>query len=395
MSNNVTEDLHEFISKQLMQREFDLVGIVPIPTQGDRMVRLRTLQEIIEEFEESSGQGTMEYLLQIKPKSQKTKSNSQQPKADTPSFSKTVPESIYLANGKLNIPFLMKNADLLSDAGEYHLAKNIYKTILKSGENTSAVLFRIGKCLESEGKLSDARAHYEESITYYPTLEVFQKLGALSVSEKQDQKAAEIFERALSLKDIQQSKKFELHKAAGNCWTRANKDAEAERHFKKALEIDPSADEIRSNLGALYLQNNKIPEAKRHFRDAIASNSRNHQALAGLGSCYLAENDKKSAHDYFAQSLEIELNNPAAIYHLVKCAYEIKIYAAAARILENYIQIAPVNTNLLYSLAGLQFHLGRIQEAQNTTLKILDLQPQHVGAKDLLSLIEKYAGSKV
>jgi tetratricopeptide (TPR) repeat protein len=91
------------------------------------------------------------------------------------------------------------------------------------------------------------------------------------------------------------------------------------------------------------------------------------------------------------QSLELELNNPTAIFYLVKCAYEIKSYATASQMLLNYIQIAPVNTNLLYSLAGLQFHLGRISEAKETTLKILELQSQHAGAKELLNMIERYA----
>ncbi len=56
-------------------------------------------------------------------------------------------EAIYLTNGKLNIPFLMKNADLLLEAGEYAAARKIYKSILQSGECTSTVLARVEKCV--------------------------------------------------------------------------------------------------------------------------------------------------------------------------------------------------------------------------------------------------------
>lgn len=387
--NDVTNVIHEVIKKQLHQSNFDIVGLIPIPPHGDRMVRLSTLQEILEEFEESGGgSGTVEYLLQIRPRPAQTPPTQ---KLDPAPQNKNSSESIYHANGKLNVPYLIKNAEILFEAGDYPLARNIYKTILSSGEFTSTALYRMGRCFEVEGKIEEARANYEDSIAYLPTIEAYQRLAALLIRQSKDQQAAEVMERALNMKEISPSLRFEILKACGNCWTRAKKSEEAERNFKKALEINPSADEIRANLGTLYLQSNRVAEAKRHFRDAIASNPKNHQALAGVGSCYLAEGDKKTAHDYFAQSLELELNNPTAIFYLVKCAYEIKSYATACQILLNYIQIAPVNTNLLYSLAGLQFHLGRISEAKATTLKILELQSQHAGAKELLNMIERYA----
>jgi tetratricopeptide (TPR) repeat protein len=386
--NEVTQNLHEVLKKQLHQSDFDIVGVIPVPSHGDRMMRHRTLQEMIDELQETKEQGTLEYIVQIKPRLPAPALILSKDE----SLPKPSPENVYLNTGKLNIPFLMKNADLLFDSGDYPLARNIYKTILKSGEHTSPILHRLGRCFEAEGKHEEARSNYEEAIAYHPTLDSYQRLAASLVRQNKDQQAAEVMERALNLKDISKSFRFELLKASGNCWTRVQKADEAEKSFKKALEIDPSADEIRSNLGVLYLQNNKIAEAKRHFQDAIASNPKNHQALAGLGSCFLAEEDKKQAHDCYAKSLEIELNNPTAIFYLVKCAYEIKSYSVAANILYEYIQIAPVNTNLLYSLAGLQFHLGRVHEAKATTLKILELQAQHTGARDLLKLIDRYAG---
>jgi hypothetical protein len=51
-----------------------------------------------------------------------------------------------------------------------------------------------------------------------------------------------------------------------------------------------------------------------------------------------------------------------------------------------------VNANLLYSLAGLQYHLGRIADARATTSRILELQPQHAGAQELMNMIQKASG---
>lgn len=387
--NELIQTLQDALEKHLQQNDLEVIGLIPIPTHRDKMIRMQTLQELIENFDESNTEkSTFEYVLKIKPKSKLIS----QTKIEAPS-EKPPTESVYLPNGKLNNTYLIKNGDLLFEAGEFALARNIYKAILSSGEYAGAAHHRLGRCFEAEGKLDEAQTNYENSITYLPTIETYQRLSTLLIKLNKDLQAAETMERALHLKDLPISTKFELHKACGNCWTRAQKPAEAERNFMKALEINPSADEIRANLGALYLQQNKIGDARRSFTDALASNPRNYQALAGIGSCLLNEGEKKLAHDYFARSLEIELNNPNAIYYLVKCAYEIKSYAIASKFLQEYIQIAPINSNLLYSLAGLQFHLGRMSEAKITTLKVLELQPHHSAAKELMNMIERYTSS--
>jgi len=391
---NATQTLQETIKHQLTKTNLEVVGIQPIPLHSDKMVRLNTLEEMLEDLEVSESSGSIGYLLQvmIKPLPQRTES-------PPSSVNQDPVESIYLPDGKPNSPYLTHNADLLFDAGDYGLAKSIYNTILQSGSESGSqhgeTLSRVAKCFEAEGKLEEARTRFEEAITFLPTLECYQRLAAILTRQSKDGQAAEVLERALHLKNIGTALQFEIHKSCGNSWTRAQNLEEAERHFKKALDIAPSSDDVRSNLGTLYLQTQNFDEAKRCFRDAIASNPDNYMALIGLGSCALAEEDRVTAHNYFAQSLKIELNSPAAIFYIVKCAFEIKSYAGACNILEEYIQIVPVNSGLLYSLASLRFHLGRFGEAKDTVLKILDLQPQHPGAKELLTLIQKYAGASI
>jgi Tfp pilus assembly protein PilF len=390
--NDLTQNIQELIKKQFHQSSFEVLDVVSLPSHPDRIARLNSLEDLLDELSDSASnqnEATFEYLLQIRPKNKKTPSQD----LSQPTPAGSTEESIYLPTGKINVPFLTKNADVLFEAGEYALARNIHKTILKAGEQTGLSLYKLGRCFEAENKLEEARTHYEDSITFQASLEIYQRLSSLLIKQNRDQQAAEVMERAIHLKDLPPSTRFDLHKACGNCWTRAKNSENAENNFKRALELNPSADDIRANLGVLCLQENKINEAKRHFRDAIASNPKNYQALAGLGSCSISEGDKKAAHDYFKQSLDIELNNPTAVLYLVKCAYEIKSYAIAAKVLEDYTQITPLNANILYCLAGLQFHLGRLENAKSTTLKLLEFQAEHSGAKELLAMIEKFSGT--
>lgn len=371
MKEAITQSLHSAFQQEFKGRDFELVGLAPI------------------EGKEPAREGsTLEYLIQIKQKIPKRKKN--EPTSDENQLNR-LGESIYLPNGKLNTSSLQRYAELLYSANEFQLARNIYSAILKSGEQVSPSFFRLAECFEAEGKLDDAIAHYEESIAHDPSLDSYQRLAALYLRLNKEIQAAETLERAQNLKTLKSETRFELAKAIGNSWSRAKRHDLAEKYYLSALQAQPSADDVRSNLGVLYLQQGKITESTRNFQDALASNPNNPQALAGLASCYLASGNKKEAHDKFAKSLELDINNPTALYYLVKCAYDLKIYSIAAKYLDQYIKVSPENPNLLYSLAGLQYHLGRIEAAKLAAERVLSIQEEHSGAKELLKMIQRYS----
>ena len=379
--SDLRSTIQDALNKQFSRGDIDSVDVVPIALDGDRMDRLRTLQEVLDEFDDHPDNNKVtSYLVQIKPKRAHQVNSTNAPSTESQLAAALPPEGIYFPNGKLNVTYLSKNAEVLFNSGEYALARNIYKAILQSGEKTAHAHYGIGRCHEAEGRQEEARAAYEESIAYHPSVETYKSLGTLLLSQGKEQLAAETFERAINLKEIPTEVIAELHKASGNCWMRAEKFSEAERHYKKTLELSPNASEILTNLGAVYLKMGQIQDAKRSFQEAMASDTRSDKAIFGLGSCYEAEGDRRQAHDQFARALHINLNNAQAIFHLVRCAYEIKSYATAARLVEEYIQVAPINANLLYSLAGLQFHLGRMEEAKSTVLQFCKF-PRHMRAQ--------------
>jgi tetratricopeptide (TPR) repeat protein len=384
MNREMTQNLQEALQKQLNSTQYEIVDLVAIPQQGDPQAQLRTLHELFEESVNASSNGEgFQFLLQVKAKSATPTSVVPVPPS--------IPETVYLPDGKLNRAYLLKNAEVLMESGDYSLARNIFQALITQGDPSGAALLQLGKCLEKEEKFEDARACYEDSIAFNPALETYRRLIQLLTRMKKDQRAAEVTERALNLKVLSPETRFLFLKESAHAWSRANQLENAEKNFKKALEIQPTADDIRSTLGSLYLKMKQYPEAKRSFRDALASNPQNSEALSGLGSCAHAEKDFKSAHEYLCQSLNLEINQPLSIFYLVRCAYELKSYASAAKYLNDFIEVAAPNANIYYSLAGLQFHLGRMQDAKKSVLKTFELQPDHTGAKELLTRIERYS----
>lgn len=376
--NKITEDLQISLEREGME----LVDFIAVPSAADRMVRFRTIQEVLAEFDNQEDREGQTYVLHIR------KSRAQAAEAAANQEPSTVGDAIYLANGKLNTEFLADNAKLLFQVGDYSSARTIYATLAKSRERTAEGLLGLARCLEAEGRTEDAMKAYDDTVLYYPSIESYRRYAALLIRSRKDQQAAEIIERALLLKDLSEKARYELHQASGNAWLRASVPAKAERHYRKALEHNPHSDAVASNLGNLCLQQKRFDEAKVAFQEAVRVNPKNERAWYGLGSIHLTSGYKSEALAAFATSLEIKIQQPQAIYHLVKCAYETKDFTRARTLLRSYVDVSPFNPHLLYSLAGLEYHLGERTAASRTARTILQIQPGHIEAQNLLKLIE-------
>ena len=383
MSENPKNPLASRIAQELqtsLTREgMELVDLVAVPTGADRMVRFRTIQEVLTEFENGETADTKTYVLHIRKQRAEAAAAEAAASAD----------AVYLANGKLNGEFLAGNANILFQAGDYAAARQIYLALTKSGERTAEGLLGLARCFEAENKIEKALRAYDDSILYSPSIDAYRRYASLLIRTNRDQQAAEVLERAILMKELSEKHRYDLHQAAGNAWLRAQVPSKAERHYRQALDYHPHSDAVATNLGTLCLQQGRFDEARIAFEESLRINPKNDRAWYGLGSIHLSAGEKKAAHDAFAESLRVKIQQPQAIFHLVKCAYEIKEYGTARDLLRSYVEMSPFNANLLYSLAGLEYHLGDRLAAARTARTIIQIQPNHVEAANLLGLIEK------
>lgn len=383
----------------MMFQKFDPIAGSATP-ENTKFIPVSSLEEVAVHLRDDDEEGRYEhYLVQIKHPSSEAGVPGALPvtgpiAASPPPFvaSPARAEDSAPAPGfkaeKDDIPYLEENADLLLQAGEVQLARNVYRAILRSGEASDIAYAGLAACSDREGLIDQAIQFAWDSVAFAPNQRGYQILSQLLVQQGRDQEAAQALARAIKSLELSTLEKSEYLKMMGNCYARLGQNPDAERSYKKALELSPASDEVQSNLGSLYLEQGQVPDAKRCYQDAIASNPANDKAWVGLGLCHVSEGDKESAHEAFARSLERNLRNSTAIFHLVKCAYEIKKYSTAEKMLSHYVEVAPVSPSLLYSLAGLQFHVGKKKEASITAKKILQIKGDHQGARDLMKRIE-------
>lgn len=392
------EAIKKFISKE------DNLEMTPVSSLEEVAIHLRTndedhqyqhflLQVKLNNGNNTSAQSTPSfnpppYPTEKNKMSSETQMNSvPQPQTQVQSQQSKSGASVAKAE-KEDIQFLVDNAEVLMKAGELELARNIFRALLKTSECSDVAYAGLAMCADQEGLVEQAIQYAWDSVAFAPNKKGYQILAQLLVQQGRDQEAAQALSRALKALELTIQEKGDYYKMIGNCMSRLGQTTESERAYKKALEMSPASDEVQSNLGSLYLEQGKFPEAKRCYQDAIASNTHNDKAWVGLGLCCVADGDKESAHEAFARSLDKNIRNSTAIFHLVKCAYEIKKYSTAEKILSQYVEIAPVSASLLYSLAGLQFHVGKKREASLTAKRILQIKSDHQGARDLIRRID-------
>jgi tetratricopeptide (TPR) repeat protein len=278
--------------------------------------------------------------------------------------------------------YLLRQIAILQHAQEYDLALAICFKLLELSEVTSQAHLEAAKCYELKQVFEKSIQHYQESIAFGANVEAFKGLSRVYMRLGHDEKAAHILERVVSHVTLDVDLEL-LYQSIGNCYFRAQLWKDAQESYQKALDINPKSSHLLTHLGFVSLQLRDIESAKNYFQNAVAVNPQNSKAFSGLGCCAVAKDQYQSAHDFFARSLEIDPYNSTSIFYLVKSAYSIKSFAIAERLVKNYINNKPMNADLLYSLAGLQYHLGKLQQASASLKQVFELDAEHVAAKEL------------
>ncbi|WP_291323705.1 tetratricopeptide repeat protein [Desulfonatronospira sp.] len=135
-----------------------------------------------------------------------------------------------------------------------------------------------------------------------------------------------------------------------------NQKQKAFSHYYRALELEPEYGFAHLNLGALLLEKGKIAQAEQHLHKAEQELPRHPRVLNNLGALFAIRQQFSEALEYFRKA--VELNE----------------YFSEARF------------NLALSLLKLEQPVKAREEIK----RLLELDPEHSGADELLIIIEKY-----
>lgn len=128
-------------------------------------------------------------------------------------------------------------------------------------------------------------------------------ISALKASDVAAAKAA--FEAAIQ----KNPKQADAHHYLGVVEEQLGHKSEAEKSYRKALELKPDLEESAVNLAALLVESGKFEEAAALMRKAIAKNSRSAALHINLGMALSGKNDDAGASKAFEEAIKLEPNN--------------------------------------------------------------------------------------
>ena len=151
--------------------------------------------------------------------------------------------------------------------------------------------------------------------------------------------------------------------------------AEAEKHLRRAVEINPTNDVIQSNLALVLARQGNLPEATAHFYRALEINPADPATLNNMGITLAQQGKLDEAIQHFQRSLEIKPNDASGHTNMANLLLDRGDVDGATKHLRVAIEIDPADADNHNSLAIISAKRGNLAEATEYLRRVVELKP--------------------
>lgn len=172
-------------------------------------------------------------------------------------------------------------------------------------------------------------------------------------------------------------------------------NAEAGRLVERALDVDPKNPRVWALRGKLRERSGDVRAALGDYQRALGYRPDDREVLLGVAEAYRRLNDPQRAL-VGLQSLAETYSpgeEPPRVLYLMGLAYSgLGRFGDAVESLSAARDRGPPSPELLYRLADAQRRAGRPDEARQTAIRTLALDPRHAASRELLSQLAQAPG---
>ncbi len=219
------------------------------------------------------------------------------------------------------------------------------------------------------------------------------------VTSRQYLKAIDMIESIFKVENIADYHQANLYRLIGDCFTKLGDNEGGKNSYIKSIELDGYSSKAYVGLGTIGLIKQSPDIAVIHFQKAVSLSPSDEMANLGLGLAFHSLDEASEASKWVTKSLEINPENTAAIFTLVKIAYERQVFGEARLCLERYLSLHPHDHNMLFTLCGILFKMGEFSDVLERTQALISADPMDTKAHDLQKqakkALEQGLGAKV
>jgi protein O-mannosyl-transferase len=162
--------------------------------------------------------------------------------------------------------------------------------------------------------------------------------------------------------------------------------AGAEKHLRRAVEINPKNDVIQSNLALVLARQGNLAEATEHFRRALEINPDDPATLNNMGITLAQQGKLDQAILHFHRSLEIKPNDASGHTNMANLLLDQGDVDGATKHLRVAIEIDPADADNHNSLAIISAKRGNLAEAIEYLRRVVELKPGDAAAANNLAI---------
>ena len=162
--------------------------------------------------------------------------------------------------------------------------------------------------------------------------------------------------------------------------------AEADKHLRRAAEINPKSDIIQSNLALVLARQGNLAEATKHFHRALEINPKDPATLNNMGITLAQQGRLDEAIQHFQRSLELKPNDVSGHTNMANLLLNRGDVDGATKHLQAAIKIDPADADNHNSLAMISAQRGNLREAATYLRRVVELKPSDAGAANNLAV---------
>jgi tetratricopeptide (TPR) repeat protein len=253
----------------------------------------------------------------------------------------------------------------------------------------------LGNIYFTKEDYKSALPELEKVLLLAPDFDSARALGLTYLYLKQPERAKLLFEEMLSSvgKDSP-----DLHVVFGQAYEQTNYPLEAEREFKRALEIDPKHPRASFFLGYVILQHggsDRLNEAGKAFEGELKLSPDEFYANFFAGVVASSISDHEKAVGFFAKAIKANPKRSASYLFLGQSQLELNDLPSAEKSLRQAIELSKTDAKDDFEARRTHFLLGRLlvktnrkEEGEKELLKARELQEKSIkSARDEISQI--------
>lgn len=274
--------------------------------------------------------------------------------------------------------------------GQYNIACSYFSEIVMNTSEYFEVYIPFAKALIKSEQTEEAfeLLRIAESNNSY-SYELYNYWGQILTKQENYKEALEKFDKANSLNsDI-----AEPHINKAKVYLKLNKDDIAEKEYRKALIIDPNNINCLSGLSDILIRSGQYEEVVGLLKHSLLLDINNYKLMSNLAFAYhklgqlgYAESYYSNVYDIRPESKEINLGYANLLFELLK-------YSEAKEKYEYVLKVDKDNTEALFKLGIIHYHLGKTDKAQTMLKTAYEKGERHPAIYKYLGKLDFDAGN--